>query len=173
MSEKNKNHPADQRAQADQPDQDLERQILRGRRFGLAEAIGRAAGGSLKGASPIPDRRQALLDMGALLESRLVDPEGSLRAVIQRELAQSPDLRDTRPDTATADLIRWTRAVLETPWRLEELVRQADVRWGRDYTEKPHFNRPGSRPDPEDPYTPDSVREALRGLLRQLDGPSE
>jgi len=148
---------------------DLEREIRKGRRFGMAEAIGRAGGGTLKGASPIPRSHQALLEMGNLLETRLPDPEGSLRAVIKRELGQSASLPAADPEQAAAGLAAWVRGILETPARLQELVRQADVRWGRDYGEKPRFNRPGSEPEPDDPYTPASVREALQELLRQLD----
>jgi hypothetical protein len=34
--------------------------------------------------------------------------------------------------------------------------------------ERPYFERVGSRPDANDPYTVESVREALGGALAQL-----
>ena len=34
--------------------------------------------------------------------------------------------------------------------------------------ERPHFNKPGSTPHPDDPYTPESVRQVLTDLLDQL-----
>ena len=43
-----------------------------------------------------------------------------------------------------------------------------DARWGRDYGERPRFNRPDQDDHPDDPYTPASVQAALQALLRQL-----
>ena len=34
--------------------------------------------------------------------------------------------------------------------------------------ERPHFNREGSPPHPDDPYTNDSVRNALREVLAKI-----
>jgi hypothetical protein len=58
--------------------------------------------------------------------------------------------------------------VLDSDCLLRELVRGADVEWGRVQGERPHFEREGSPPDPDDPYTLESVREALAGLVEQL-----
>jgi hypothetical protein len=53
---------------------------------------------------------------------------------------------------------------------LKELVREADVEWGRVQGERPHFEREGAPPDPDDPCTFASVRESLADLVEQLGG---
>ena len=52
---------------------------------------------------------------------------------------------------------------------LKELVREADIEWGRVLGERPHFEKEGSPPHPEDCYTVESVRGALSELIKQLD----
>lgn len=49
-----------------------------------------------------------------------------------------------------------------------DLVRDADVEWGRIFDERPHFEQEGSPPHPDDVYTRDSVRSVLSGLASQL-----
>jgi hypothetical protein len=51
---------------------------------------------------------------------------------------------------------------------LKELVREADVEWGRVQGERPYFEREGLPPDPDDPYTFESVRKTLAGIIEQL-----
>jgi len=67
-------------------------------------------------------------------------------------------------------LAAFCRQVLDSDYLLKELVREADVEWGRVQGERPHFDREGSPPDPDDPYTFESVRKALGGLVEQLGG---
>ena len=65
-------------------------------------------------------------------------------------------------------LAAFCRQVLDSDYLLKELVREADVEWGRVQGERPHFDREGSPPDPDDPYTFESVRKTLAGLIGQL-----
>jgi hypothetical protein len=51
---------------------------------------------------------------------------------------------------------------------LKELTREADVEWGRVFGERPYFEKEGRPPDPDDPYTHDSVRAALVKLVEGL-----
>jgi hypothetical protein len=51
---------------------------------------------------------------------------------------------------------------------LEELVRDADIEWGRVMGERPYFEKEGSPHNPDDPYTVESVRDALSERLKQL-----
>jgi hypothetical protein len=51
---------------------------------------------------------------------------------------------------------------------MEELVRAADIEWGRGMGERPYFAKEGAPHDPDDSYTVESVRNALSGLLKQL-----
>jgi hypothetical protein len=58
--------------------------------------------------------------------------------------------------------------VLHSDYLLKELVREADVEWGRVLGERPHFDTEGSPPDADDPYTFESVRNTLAMLVQKL-----
>jgi hypothetical protein len=58
--------------------------------------------------------------------------------------------------------------VLNSDYLLKEPVREADVEWGRVQGERPYFEREGSPPHPDDPYTFESVRKTLAGFIEQL-----
>jgi hypothetical protein len=60
------------------------------------------------------------------------------------------------------------RAVLDSEFLLADVVREADVEWGRISTSGRIFEKEGSSPQPEDPYTLESVRALLSGLITQL-----
>ena len=65
-------------------------------------------------------------------------------------------------------LAGFCQQVLDSHYLLQELVREADVEWGQVQVERPYFEREGSPPDPNDPYTFQSVRTTLTGLIEQL-----
>ena len=67
----------------------------------------------------------------------------------------------------TSELVQ---QVLASDHHLKELVREADVEWGRRMDERPHFNRKDSAPHPDDPYTIVSVRTALGEVLERING---
>jgi hypothetical protein len=146
----------------------IESEIRRRRAFDPATAIGRAGAGNLKGASPVPGTRQALLAIGELLAARLSDPDGSLGRTLLVRLEDNPPLLDRHrehPERALAELLD---RVLTVPVELEDLVREADARWGRDYDEPPRFERGGRPAAADDPYTNEGVRAALIQLRRSL-----
>ena len=58
--------------------------------------------------------------------------------------------------------------ILDSDYLLGELVRQCDVEWGRAYGERPYFQKEGSPPHQDDPYTVESVRGSLTALLGTL-----
>ena len=148
-------------------DAELEMEILKERKFTLAEAIGRLAGpGSMKGASPIPRMRQAEIEIESWLRIHFTDDGGTLQGVLHRQVIQS-ELLLNNFDQPLIVLAGCCQHILDSNYRLEELVREADVEWGRVMGERPHFEREGS-PHPDDPYTVESVRNALTGLLQQL-----
>ena len=74
-------------------DAEIEREVLSRREFSLAEAIGRRNSDLLKGASPVTRKRQASLRLERYLESRLLDGEGALRAVLRRRIRESEGLK--------------------------------------------------------------------------------
>jgi hypothetical protein len=151
-----------------QADAELEREIREGRQFTLAEAIGRLAGpGALKGASPLTGMQQAELEIGSWLRGHLADAAGALEAVLHRRVKES-DLLLNNHDQPLVVLAACCRQILASDYQLRELVRDADIEWGRVMVERPHFDRESSPPDPHDPYTIDSVRSALAALLKDL-----
>ena len=58
--------------------------------------------------------------------------------------------------------------ILGSEGLLRDFVTEVDAQWGRIYLERPHFQKDGRPPDPDDPYTFASVRIALSGLITKL-----
>jgi hypothetical protein len=158
----------DDRKKIPENDPATEEEIRRGRKFSLAEAVGREAAGALKGASPVAATRQLLLEIDHLLQTHLPDSEGSLRRTIMARLEDNPPLLGRHLQAPAAALNEFVADILDTPTALDQLVRQADARWGRDFDEKPLFDRPGQAEHPDDPYTRTSVQAALQALARAL-----
>jgi len=151
-------------------DAELEREIRKGRKFTLAEAIGRLAGpGAMKGASPVARKQQAEVEIETWLRHHLIDPDGALQVVLLRNLKGSQVLLDNY-EVPLVVLASYCHRVLGSDNLLKELVRDADIEWGRVFGERPHFEKEGSPPDPKDPYTIESVRTALSGLISRLEG---
>jgi hypothetical protein len=92
---------------------------------------------------------------------------GELQVVLHRRITGSELLLNNfqQPLVVLAD---YCQQVLGSDYRLKELVREADVEWGRVQGERPHFEQEGSPPHPDDPYTYESVRKTLVGLIEQL-----
>ena len=65
-------------------------------------------------------------------------------------------------------LAAYCEQVLDSDYNVQELVREADVAWGRVLGERPHFEQVGMPPHPDDCYTVESVRNSLSSLVKQL-----
>lgn len=168
-AERIQGRPMTSREQPHQPtDAEVEREVRQSRKFSPQEAMARMAGpGAMKGASPISEQQQVENEIGTWLGSHSGDVEGGLKAVLQRQLKGSRELLENldRPLAVLADHCRRIAASDEL---LADVVREADVEWGRSMNERPYFNKPGVSPDPDDPYTPESVRALLIEMLRGL-----
>jgi hypothetical protein len=159
---------SDQETQRSDADAELEREIRKERKFNLAEAIGRMAGpGAMKGESPIARMQQAGVEIETWLTSHLEDAGGPLHVVLLRGVKES-ELLLNNFEQPLAVLGSYCQQILDSHYLLEELVRNADVEWGRLFGERPYFEKEGAPPDADDPYTVDSVRKTLSGLLKQL-----
>jgi hypothetical protein len=148
--------------------QDIEREARERRKFSPQEALARLAGpGAMKGVSPVSPLQQAEIELGSWLGDNLEDDAGALRQVVLRELKGGEVLLNNldQPLVAFED---YCRRVLATDGLLADLVRQADVEWGRMMDERPHFERAGCPPHAEDPYTVHNVHRSLSAALRQL-----
>ena len=158
----------DHESQRSTADAELEREIRQGRKFTPKEAVARLAGpGAMKGASPVSRVQQAETEIGTWLRTNISDEGGALHMLLQRNLVGS-ELLLANLDRPLAALAGYCQRVLASDARLRELVRQADVEWGRRMDERPHFDRDGSAPDPDDPYTMSSVRQTLSDALKRL-----
>jgi len=156
--------------QRDPADEQVEREIRRARKFTASEAMARLAGpGAMKGASPVSRVQQAETEIGTWLMNSLPDPGGALRLVLGRHLKGSKLLLESL-DQPLAALAEYCRNLLASDYLLEELVREADVEWGRAMDERPYFDREGAAPSPDDPYTTESVRILLGEAVTQLTG---
>jgi|tagenome__1003787_1003787.scaffolds.fasta_scaffold20242052_1 hypothetical protein len=149
-----------------QPSQcDPEEEIRRARRFTSQEALARMAGpGALKGASPVPREQQAENEIASWLAAHMGDPPGALKCVLCRHLEGTELLLNNLDQPLTA-LTNYCSRILASDERLKDLVREADVEWGRLMSERPYFDRDDSYPHREDPYTLESVRKTLNHVL--------
>lgn len=158
----------DQDATRSEADAELEREIRAGREFSLADAIGRMAGpGAMKGASPVARLEQAQAEIDSWLRRHLTDACGALHVVLHRRV-QACDQLLSHCDQPLVVLAGYCRRMLGSEYDLKEIVREADVEWGRVYNERPYFEKDGAPPNADDPYTVDSVRRALSGVITLL-----
>ena len=158
----------DEDKQRPKSNEQLEREIRQGRKFNPKEAIARLAGpGAMKGASPVSRPQQAELEIGAWLRSHMTDPGGALPVLLHRNLKGSMLLLDNLDQPLVA-LAGYCQRLLASDTLLKDLCREADVEWGRAMDERPYFEREGSPQHPNDPYTVESIRNALSEALKQL-----
>src|SRR6516164_11025897 len=76
--------------QRSEADAELEREIRKGRKFTLEEAIGRLAGpGAMKGESPVARMQQAEVEIESWLRSHLADTGGALQVALHRQVKGS------------------------------------------------------------------------------------
>jgi hypothetical protein len=159
----------DEKKQPSEADAELEREIRKDRKFSLQEAIGRMAGpGAMKGESPIDRREQAAVEIENWLRHNMPPGNGELEVVLFRRIKESDILLENY-DKPLQGLSLFCKQILASDYGLRELVRDADVEWGRVFGERPYFDQEGSPPAPDDPYTIASVREAITSLIKQLD----
>ncbi len=145
-------------------EKDLEREIRADRKFSLAEAIGRMAGpGMMKGASPVPPKKQAESQIERYISKHLSDSAGALSSVLFRFVRDSDLLLDNF-NHPLLTLERYIRRLLDSDYLLSELVRETDAEWGRVFGERPFFEKQDHPPHPADPYTLESVRSSLQSL---------
>ena len=126
-----------------------------------------AGPGMMKGESPVTRKQQAEAKIGGYLRRRLYDSSGALPRVLFRNVKNS-DLLLANLDQPLVVFAHYVQQVLDSEYLLAEVVREADVEWGRLLGERPHFEKEGSPPHADDPYTIDSVRVTLSQLIARL-----
>ena len=146
----------------------IQREILAGRKFSLAEAIGREGGDFLKGESPVPKLVQATTEINTFIAINLQDSSGALQAVLQTWISTDEAGVSKNLDSPLTALKQMLDNIIDNSELLYELVRQVDFQWGKMYAERPYFQSPGQPPHPDDEYTHESVEEKLKSLLTKL-----
>lgn len=131
------------------------------------------------GGSPVPPMEQLRLAALTLLHEVLSDANGALLQVLEQDLRQEENLFGALMKElargASEDLRRHLFGVLtvlasrplSSEAALAEFTRRTDAQWGQSSGERPHFQRAGQSPHPDDPYTLESVRASL-AQLREL-----
>ena len=158
----------DPKTQRSEADAELEREIRKDRKFTLDEAIGRMAGpGAMKGVSPVTRMQQAAVEIENWLRHHLSAGNDELQVVLLRRVNES-ELLLKNFEQPLIVLAGCCQRILGSEHLLKELVRDADIEWGRVFGERPHFEKEGTPADADDPYTVDSVRKTLASLLEQL-----
>ncbi|MCL6697719.1 hypothetical protein LZ496_02835 [Sphingomonas sp. NSE70-1] len=158
----------DREKQRTETDSEIEREIREGRKLTAKDLMARLAGpGAMKGASPVSPVQQAENEIGSWLGNNLQDDCGQLRVVLHRNLKGSECLLENLDQPLTA-IEEYLRRLLATDNLLKEIVREADVEWGRVMDERPHFEREGAAANPDDPYTCIGVRKTLGDALERL-----
>ena len=146
----------------------IQREILAGRKFSLAEAIGREGGDFLKGESPVPKLVQATTEINTFIAINLQDSSGALQAVLQTWISTDEAGVSQNLDSPLQALKQMLDKILDNSELLYELERQVDFQRGKMYDERPYFQSPGQPPHPNDEYTHESVEEQLTSLRNKL-----
>jgi hypothetical protein len=128
---------------------------------------GMAGPGAMKGVSPVTRKEQAAVEIENWLRQHELACDGELQVVLLRCIKGSEVLLNNY-DQPLAALAACCQQILESGYLLKELVREADVEWGRVQGERPYVENGGSPPHPDDPYTFESVRKTLARLIEHL-----
>lgn len=158
-------HPEDNQNQ--EQDKEIQRDILSGQKYSLASAIAREGGNFLKGESPVPKLVQVTTEINLFIDRHLPDSTGALQLVLKHWVKGDP-LVSQNLEFPLKGLAQILEKILNNEELFYEMVRQADVKWGQMYKERPYFQKPGQPPHPDDEYTHESVKEKLSSLQEKL-----
>jgi len=154
--------PSDSELEANQA---IEQEIRQGRKYSLADAISQEGGNFLKGESPIPKLVQVKSTIKHFINLHLQDAAGALQATLLTTVQVDDVICSRHFDTPLQALTEILHPLLAHDVQLREFVRRVDMCWGQMYDERPHFERPGHPPHPDDEYTIESVRSQLQALM--------
>lgn len=146
---------------------ELQREIRQGRKFSLAEAIGREGGSFMKGESAIPRPVRAANTIKQFLDSQLIDPSSAFATTLFSWT--TADVRVSRQlDTPLVALAQIIESLLNEPTTFYEFFRQVAIAQSNLTGDRPHFQPPGQPPHPDADYTHESIRKQLSELAEEL-----
>src|SRR6516225_6253626 len=110
--------------QRSEADAELEREIRKGRKFTLEDAIGRMAGpGAMKGVSPVTRQQQAAVEIENWFRQHKTGCGEELEVVLLRWIKGSEAFLNDH-DHPVAALADFCRHIVESDYLLKELVRE-------------------------------------------------
>ena len=145
----------------------LEQEVRTGRKFSLAEAIGREGSDFMKGESAIPRPLKAIVTINRFITTHLLDANGALSTTLQ-SWAQE-DIRVSRhlDDPLTA-LTQIVEGLINEPATFQEFFRQVAIAQSKLTGDRPYFQKVGHSPHPAAQYSHASVKSQLSTLLQLL-----
>ena len=146
---------------------DLQQEIRQGRKFSIAEAIGREGGSFMKGESAVPRPVRAANTIKQFLDSQLVDPSSAFATTLFTWA--TADIRLSRQlDTPLVALTQILESLLSEPTTFHEFFRQVAIAHANLTGERPHFQSLGQPPHPDADYTHESIQAQLSALIRHI-----
>ncbi len=150
------------------PLNDLQTEIRLGRKFSLAEAIGREGGSFMQGESAVPRPLRAAAELNRFITTHLHEPTGALATTLYTW--STNDIRVSRQlDTPLVALAQIVRSLLAEPTIFWEFARQVAIAHSRLTGDRPYFQQPGQPAPPDAEHTHQSITQSLTALLNQLD----
>jgi len=150
-------------------DELIQREILRERKFSIAEAIGREGGNFIKGYSPIPRLDQVISLITVFIANNISDSSRVLMTVLQTNVKNDRIKIAESIETPLRYLHHLIKSYVDNPHQLYELKREVAFTWGQINDEKPYFQKPGEPPHPDDEYSHEIVKEMLTRLLAKIE----
>lgn len=142
---------------------DIQKEIRDGRKFTLAEAIGRESGSFMKGDSSIPRPLRAATQINQFITKHSTDPAGALPTTLCTWA--NNDIRVSRQlDTPLVALAQIIESTLNEPTSFCELARQVAITHSQLTGDRPYFQSFGQPPHPEAEYTHDAISAELLRL---------
>jgi hypothetical protein len=152
-------------------DSDIEQEAKLSAAHTRSSALGGVIGGGLEGGlggSPISQLKQDQLIAVRYIKKTLKDTNGCLQEVLIMRINSSDTHFSHRLGRPLISLKLLLNQIVNSQIEIEELTRQADVKYGQQYGERPYFQRSGQEANPLDPYTHQQVKKSVEDLCTHL-----
>ncbi|MEM8505124.1 MAG: hypothetical protein AAF716_18455 [Cyanobacteria bacterium P01_D01_bin.1] len=146
---------------------EIEKEIRSGRKFSIAEAIGREGGSFMKGESVVPRPLRAANEIKQFIAAYSSEPTGVLASELY--LWVTADIRvSAQLDTPLVAFAQIVETLLDEPTFFYEFARQVAIAHSRLTGDRPYFQQPNHPPHPEADYTHDAIRQYLSEISTAL-----
>lgn len=163
-----KRKSANENADKNQDTCEIQREIRAGRKFSLAEAIGREGGSFMKGESTIPRPLKAKNEIQQFLNSHINKPTSALATTLFTWVTD--DIRVSRQlDTPLIALTQILESMLAEPTTFCEFARQVAIAQSKLTGDRPYFQLLGQPSNPDADYTHTIIKAELSSLLNKLE----